>query len=264
MHVDSPLYRKAFEAYLRKGTPIASFVKRARTTTHYIWRTQRDNKVRPSHRANEGKIFSWDSPPPTGHPGEAPNCRCYAEPHIQGGEQMRIRHTGYQNTGSRRWSDFDMAMHYLFGNGKTVILREVGLLEDFVNRYKQIGGQNLLGKIADKARANIGQSFSGEHPERYNMRPVVWSLGGVTVIGEFSGTCSLKKGLIFTQGRIKFIVEETYKDVLDPSNKYPDDEHPPYDLPIAQIYDVTDEWRGSFSGYVLQDRSRSRYRYDKK
>lgn len=51
-----------------------------RTTQYYIWRTQRDGDVRPSHAANEGRIFSWNNPPPTGHPGEDYGCRCYAEP----------------------------------------------------------------------------------------------------------------------------------------------------------------------------------------
>ena len=49
--------------------------------THYIWRTKRDNKVRPSHAANEGKVFSWDNPPPTGHPRDDYNCRCVTEPY---------------------------------------------------------------------------------------------------------------------------------------------------------------------------------------
>ncbi len=48
--------------------------------THYIWHTQDDEKTRPSHAANDGKVFAWDSPPPTGHPGHDYNCRCYAEP----------------------------------------------------------------------------------------------------------------------------------------------------------------------------------------
>lgn len=45
----------------------------------YIWRTQGDGKVRSEHAEREGKTFSWDSPPDGGHPGEAPNCRCWAE-----------------------------------------------------------------------------------------------------------------------------------------------------------------------------------------
>ncbi|MGE3713352.1 MAG: phage minor head protein, partial [Alphaproteobacteria bacterium] len=46
----------------------------------YIWHTQGDERVRPSHAANAGKTFSYDKPPPTGHPGDAPRCRCWAEP----------------------------------------------------------------------------------------------------------------------------------------------------------------------------------------
>lgn len=59
--------------------------------TRYRWRTALDERVRgredglypnavPSHWAREGKVFSWDKPPEGGHPGEAIQCRCYAEP----------------------------------------------------------------------------------------------------------------------------------------------------------------------------------------
>ena len=57
----------------------------------YIWRTGKDRRVRGtpggafpnakySHFAREGKTFSWDEPPPDGHPGEPVLCRCGAEP----------------------------------------------------------------------------------------------------------------------------------------------------------------------------------------
>ncbi|MDF0604003.1 minor capsid protein [Psychromarinibacter sp. C21-152] len=80
MHIDPHLYRKAFQAYLRKGTPIEWSIKQERPTTHYIWRTRGDDKVRPSHAANNGQVFAWDDPPETGHPGEDYGCRCTAEP----------------------------------------------------------------------------------------------------------------------------------------------------------------------------------------
>jgi SPP1 gp7 family putative phage head morphogenesis protein len=48
--------------------------------TRYIWRTSLDERVREEHRKLEGKEFSWSKPPSEGHPGEAINCRCYAEP----------------------------------------------------------------------------------------------------------------------------------------------------------------------------------------
>lgn len=40
----------------------------------YIWRTQRDDRVRPHHREREGREFRWSRPPFDGHPGEAINC----------------------------------------------------------------------------------------------------------------------------------------------------------------------------------------------
>lgn len=46
----------------------------------YRWVTSGDDRVRQSHIANNGKIFSWDSPPATGHPGEDYQCRCVAQP----------------------------------------------------------------------------------------------------------------------------------------------------------------------------------------
>jgi len=53
--------------------------------THYIWQTAGDERVRPTHRANDGKKFSWDKPPATtGHPGHDINCRCVAIPVMEG------------------------------------------------------------------------------------------------------------------------------------------------------------------------------------
>lgn len=45
----------------------------------YIWRTAEDERVRPSHEANDGKIFSYDDPPETGHPSHDVLCRCVAQ-----------------------------------------------------------------------------------------------------------------------------------------------------------------------------------------
>ena len=47
----------------------------------YIWQTSADERVRPTHKANDGKKFRWDQPPAkTGHPGHDVNCRCVARP----------------------------------------------------------------------------------------------------------------------------------------------------------------------------------------
>lgn len=61
--------------------------KRAKNvgSEEYIWRTVGDgDRVRPSHRKNNGKTFRWDSPPKdTGHPGHDIQCRCIAQPIIK-------------------------------------------------------------------------------------------------------------------------------------------------------------------------------------
>lgn len=68
----------------------ASAVTQARAqyigSTHYIWRTVRDRDVRRMHRLLEGSVQAWDDPPVAEeagqrhHPGNFPNCRCFAEP----------------------------------------------------------------------------------------------------------------------------------------------------------------------------------------
>ena len=46
----------------------------------YTWLTAGDERVRPTHEANDGEKFNWDDPPATGHPGSEVNCRCLAVP----------------------------------------------------------------------------------------------------------------------------------------------------------------------------------------
>lgn len=49
---------------------------------HYIWRSQDDARVRAAHAAYDDHVFAWSDPPDGGHPGQAWNCRCTAEPII--------------------------------------------------------------------------------------------------------------------------------------------------------------------------------------
>ncbi len=98
--------RRAFESYLRRGripAALAAFsaaasderkflalcaglstkaLSNGKATTHYTWRTVGDDKVRDAHAALAGQVFSWSSPPPSGHPGTDHNCRCWAEPYF--------------------------------------------------------------------------------------------------------------------------------------------------------------------------------------
>jgi len=56
--------------------------QRALGIDQYIWRSRDDEKVRHVHAEHDDKVFDWDNPPESGHPGQAFNCRCFAEPYL--------------------------------------------------------------------------------------------------------------------------------------------------------------------------------------
>ena len=152
MDTSSLNYQRAFDAYLRKGIPIDLSIKEQPTTTHYIWRTRGDGQVRPSHAANDGRIFAWDNPPPTGHPGEDYGCRCIAEPYYpEVDEYMKMVMTGISDA-SPAWRDNiggDFQDHYRNGDGSPVRLRDTGHLRRVVDEYWRQVEERLLGQIAD-------------------------------------------------------------------------------------------------------------------
>ncbi|MBU1304975.1 MAG: hypothetical protein KKF33_05585 [Alphaproteobacteria bacterium] len=89
--------RRAFELYLRSGrkpdAPLlaerkdigsalaAAAADRGMPTSHYVWRTMLDDRVRRRHIEREGHVFARAEPPSGGPPGTEPNCRCWAEPY---------------------------------------------------------------------------------------------------------------------------------------------------------------------------------------
>ncbi len=88
LHFDKPLLpqieeRLDMEAvrytrHLKQGLDGAR--QQAAGIVKYIWRTAGDDRVRPSHALNEGKIFTWGDDE---DPGEAFGCRCSAEPILE-------------------------------------------------------------------------------------------------------------------------------------------------------------------------------------
>ena len=259
MHTDKLSYRKAFETYLRKGIPIELSLKQSRTTTHYVWRTRQDSKVRSRHAVNHGKVFAWDMPPPTGHPGEEYGCRCRAEPYTPNvSDHMSITLTGVSDSGSE-WSIPDFVEHYFLGKGKGVILREVGHLVKVVDSYMEQAEEALKGQIADEARKNIGSAFNDVFKNSYDVKDAVFVLGRTTVGGAFSGTSTLKRGILSIEGDLTFYQKDRFADSVDFYNLVE------RDIEIfGEPYSITDEWRGSFNGQVLAERSRSRYKHNKR
>ena len=57
----------------------------------YEWLTSGDERVRPTHAANDVLVFAWTDPPAaTGHPGEDVQCRCVPVAVITAGQRARL------------------------------------------------------------------------------------------------------------------------------------------------------------------------------
>ncbi len=51
--------------------------------TQFTWITEKDEKVRATHKLRDGKVMSWENPAGGILPGEEVNCRCEAEPYLE-------------------------------------------------------------------------------------------------------------------------------------------------------------------------------------
>lgn len=94
----------------------------------YIWRSQDDAKVRDSHAEYDDQVFRWGEPPAGGHPGQAHNCRCYAEP-VSPGTPNDVTLVDYVPTAGG-YPLQDLAEHEA-GGGHTIELH-VGKSEAFL------------------------------------------------------------------------------------------------------------------------------------
>ena len=97
---------------------------------HYIWRSQDDAKVRNSHAEYDDQVFRWDEAPAGGHPGQAYNCRCYAEP-LRHDAPNEVTNVEYVPT-DRGYPLQDLAEHEAAG-GHTIAMH-VGKSEEFLRR----------------------------------------------------------------------------------------------------------------------------------
>ncbi|XWN32883.1 MAG: minor capsid protein [Devosia sp.] len=83
---DAPIVVAPVE-YVRETAAVREFAGRINAERQqmlgidrYTWLSRDDERVRDSHASNDDNVFWWDEPPEDGHPGEAHNCRCVAEP----------------------------------------------------------------------------------------------------------------------------------------------------------------------------------------
>ncbi|MBM3616936.1 MAG: hypothetical protein FJX23_00130 [Alphaproteobacteria bacterium] len=273
-------YQKAFVRYLRKGIPLDVALKAPsseHTTTHYIWRTSGDDKVRNAHAVNNGKLFRWDVRPSTGHPGEDYNCRCKAEPFIPGESEYAYQILLQpERDVENKWTAAKFIRHYYFGGGRTLELQETGHLLAIINYYlyyiKRQGADSrsrVNSEIITAARKRQSGGFTHNFYNSYTeFGDYFWPFGGGKVSGLFTGDVHHKNGMLSIQGTINY----KYADIFtDPVNLREDFYHGTSDPAEASIlalmvtdalgvhFDVVGRWETQFSAEVRLDAENSMY-----
>jgi hypothetical protein len=220
-----------------------------------------------SHRANDGRIFAWSAPPPTGHSGQDYNCRCTAEPYVIGETEFAyFTFTSPLDSGARRWGNPDFVLWYYFGRGQAVDLMEIGHLNEIAQRYAyEVGtegkkdGEGAFRRLADQIATEARKTGYGAfiHPFEgsYDFRTVQFSHGGGTVVGEFHGFVSEKGDMLRISGEAWFRFEDTFTDPLDLGQFL----KRPADLPLALPYPVTGSWTARFIAEVRMAAAGSLY-----
>ena len=269
MIVNQKTYRKAFLEYLRKGTPIMRSVKQERPTSHYIWRTQNDDKVRGAHAHREGQIFSWEMPPAGGHPGEEHNCRCTAEPYY-GEEQEFVSHTlGSLNNTGKRWDTYNFLYHFFMGKGRGVTLSEIGHLTEIVEywAYKHGALERWTRDIISDIRRDPTLNPPPFFDQGYNFGSVEFSHGRSNVRGEFSGVVEQKHGMFHISGKVDYKFIDEFTDPLDIRQALEFFREGSSNTNIVQNvselsgdrYPVTGTWTSSFEALIFIDKEKSKF-----
>ena len=224
----NPAYDKAFEQYLRKGTPITEpYYLEDKIPSIYVWRTQEDEKVRVSHQENDGKVCYRDSPPKTGHPGQDYHCRCTAEPYIRGvTEYANQTIVSVINDAPKKWGNLDFVHHFYSGSGRTLTLSETGHLQGIINQYFYHLGvmKKINSQIIDKARKEIGYFeyafensyvFGGINKLKRDREQYLYSFGGSIIGGKFTGYLKyLENRMMKIDGMINYEYYDVYTDPL--------------------------------------------------
>ncbi len=253
-HIHADLYRAAFSQYLRRGTPIRRSIKQATATDRYVWRTQRDQKVRSSHRRNDGRIFSYTDTPDTGHPGEGFNCRCEAVPYVPGETEFAFHDfTTSLASSYDRWMTDDFLDHYFGRTGRPVTLLEIGQLREIAEFYAfDEGVEGAFRRLSDQIAVEARKIEAGmiEYPFEfvYYFSGVSFSHGDSTVSGVFSGAVERRGAMLVILGETTFEFIDEFVDPIDIGIE-----------PGGVPYHVSGNWTTSIRAEVFKDERRSDY-----
>jgi hypothetical protein len=244
----------------------------------YIWHTQGDEKVRPSHAANDGKAFSQNDAPDTGNPGEDFGCRCWAEPYNSDKYIDQFLLTEIDEV-FEKWTDDDFFKHYKDFSGDDITLRETGYLKDVVEYFdKELGVYDRVNsQIIDEAIISGEGNFIYEFNNTYDLgkllpdfitpnqladldNGVLFSFGESTISGTFIGDARREEEFLVING---YITYDFYDEFADPYQLVESFDKVPFidrDEAIDIIetytdtdgkpYKITDRWQTKFNATI--------------
>ncbi len=192
-------------------------------STRYIWHTQDDRKVRPAHARNDERIFQWDNPPPTGHPGEDFNCRCWAEPLGDDHYARQLLITKVRDN-RERWTIFTFARHYRNGKGKEISLEKTGYMNDVIDHFANhaLASDGKPGvyraveeQIINRAKEQGEGSLDYDFKRSFNFGPVNSVFANSIVEGVFDGDARKEEGgYLVINGVMTYSFSDEYTDPL--------------------------------------------------
>jgi len=220
---------------------------------------------------NDGEIFSWDNPPPRGHPGEDYNCRCWAEAFNPDDEESRQETKNQYVTSAAAdqgppWDTWELSRYYFYGNGKPLRLEEIGLLGSVIDYAKTNDTGFILsnGSIFERVENQIfkearakgnSANFSGSWNPSYSFHGMVFAIGGATVKGSYSVETEDRGKFLIVRADIYYSFYDRFTDPLDILNRIPGE----YELPGGQAFDITGEWKTQLNAIIKKDSKTSKY-----
>lgn len=247
----TPHYQKAFIHYLRRGTPIDISLKAAtqeHLTTHYIWRTRGDERVRSSHAANNGKIFAWDTPPDTGHPGEDYGCRCWAEPHKPKLEESYFQTVISSVDDASRWGWDDFFDHYFNAEGKAVTLPQIGHLQEIIDHAERNIFRRVRDQVIAKARQIISGAIKDNFNNSYSFYGVSWAHGDSAVAGDINGFVYKEREFLIIEVTVDYKFSDIFRDVFS------------IGVDLGTPYPINGYWKTRIEVIAHHDENLSRYK----
>ena len=128
---------------------------------------------------------------------------------------------GTQRTGPsvefKNWVGLDFVRHFYTGRGRTVTLRQIGLLQRVRQEANRLSIERS-GGFKDQIRAEVRRVKEGPVRESfrqsYSFSDVRWAMGGGRLDGEFNGECLPVGGATRFTGIIEVQYSDTFEDIL--------------------------------------------------